>query len=95
MLLLPSMTVLKDVRLLAPIAIDLAIELAKGEKVDDLKMYDLSALTLDNKLTGQVPCKFLPVVSFKIRKGEIHGLCGENGAGKSALMKILFRGVSL
>jgi D-xylose transport system ATP-binding protein len=28
-------------------------------------------------------------VSIKIRKGEIHGLCGENGAGKSTLMKIL------
>ena len=28
-------------------------------------------------------------VSFKIKRGEIHGLCGENGAGKSTLMKIL------
>lgn len=28
-------------------------------------------------------------VSVKIRRGEIHGLCGENGAGKSTLMKIL------
>ncbi len=28
-------------------------------------------------------------VSFVIRRGEIHGLCGENGAGKSTLMKIL------
>jgi len=28
-------------------------------------------------------------VSIDIRKGEIHGLCGENGAGKSTLMKIL------
>lgn len=27
--------------------------------------------------------------SIKIRRGEIHGLCGENGAGKSTLMKIL------
>ncbi|MEI7989192.1 MAG: ATP-binding cassette domain-containing protein [Chloroflexota bacterium] len=27
--------------------------------------------------------------SLSIRRGEIHGLCGENGAGKSTLMKIL------
>lgn len=28
-------------------------------------------------------------VSFKVRRGTIHGICGENGAGKSTLMKIL------
>lgn len=28
-------------------------------------------------------------VSFTVRKGSIHGLCGENGAGKSTLVKIL------
>jgi D-xylose transport system ATP-binding protein len=28
-------------------------------------------------------------VSVQIRRGEIHGVCGENGAGKSTLMKIL------
>ncbi len=28
-------------------------------------------------------------VSIRIRRGEIHGLCGENGAGKSTLVKIL------
>ena len=29
-------------------------------------------------------------VSFAIRAGSIHAVCGENGAGKSTLMKILF-----
>jgi len=28
-------------------------------------------------------------VSLQVRRGEIHGLCGENGAGKSTLMKVL------
>src|SRR5512143_3602961 len=27
--------------------------------------------------------------SFQVRRGEIHGICGEIGAGKSTLMKIL------
>jgi len=33
--------------------------------------------------------KALDKVSLKVKKGEIHGLCGENGAGKSTLMKVL------
>jgi ABC-type sugar transport system ATPase subunit len=28
-------------------------------------------------------------VSFNLRRGEIHGLCGENGAGKSTLIKLI------
>ena len=28
-------------------------------------------------------------VEFDLREGEIHGIVGENGAGKSALMKII------
>ena len=28
-------------------------------------------------------------ISFNVRRGTIHGVCGENGAGKSTLMKIL------
>jgi len=33
--------------------------------------------------------KALSDVTFQVRRGTIHGLCGENGAGKSTLMKIL------
>ena len=33
--------------------------------------------------------KVLDAVDFRINRGEIQALCGENGAGKSSLMKIL------
>ena len=57
-----TMTVFKDVRLLSPMAIKMAIQLAKKEKIDGLKEYKLSDLTLDKRLRGSVPCKFLKVV---------------------------------
>ena len=34
--------------------------------------------------------KALDDVSFSIRKGEIHAIIGENGAGKSTMMKLLY-----
>ncbi len=57
-----TVTVYKDVRKLGPLAIDLALKFAKGEKVAELKMFKLADLTLDAKKTGEVPCLFLPVV---------------------------------
>lgn len=33
--------------------------------------------------------KALSDVTLQVRRGEIHGICGENGAGKSTLMKVL------
>lgn len=57
-----TMTVYKDVRLLSPMAIDMAIKLAKKEAVEGLQDFTLEELTLDKSLSGKVPCKFLKVV---------------------------------
>ncbi len=57
-----TMTVYKDVRLLSPMAIDMAITLAKKEKIEGLQNFTLEELTLDKSLSGEVPCKFLKVV---------------------------------
>jgi len=57
-----TMSVFKDIRLLTPMAIDMAIKFAKGETPEGLKDFTLAELTLDDKLKGTVPCKFLKVV---------------------------------
>jgi simple sugar transport system ATP-binding protein len=36
------------------------------------------------------PCRASLGLSFRVEKGEIHGIIGENGAGKSTAMKMLY-----
>jgi len=57
-----TMTVFKDIRNLTPLAIEMAIQLANGQTVPGLEMKTLAELTLDDSLSGSVPCRFLPVV---------------------------------
>jgi D-xylose transport system ATP-binding protein len=43
-----------------------------------------------DRVTKDFPgIRALSEVSFKVKRGEIHGVCGENGAGKTTLMKII------
>jgi len=52
--------------------------------VDEDVILDVSHVT--KRFPGVLA---LDDVSLEVRRGEIHGICGENGAGKSTLMKIL------
>jgi D-xylose transport system ATP-binding protein len=51
-----------------------------------LNDYILEIKNISKQFPG---VKALSDVSIKVKRGKIHGLCGENGAGKSTLMKIL------
>jgi len=57
---------------------------SKEQAVSDDSILDIRSVT--KRFPGVTA---LDNVSMQIRRGEIHGLCGENGAGKSTLMKIL------
>lgn len=65
-----TMTVFKDVRLLTPIAIDIALKLAKNDRIEGLEKHPLTELTLDSTLKGTVPCKFIKVVG--VNKSNVY-----------------------
>lgn len=72
-----TMSVFKDVRLLAPMAIDMAIKFAKGETPEGLEVFTIAELTLDDKLKGSVACKFLKV--FGVDKDSVYDLIIKSG----------------
>jgi D-xylose transport system substrate-binding protein len=57
-----TVTIFKDTRNLAPMAVKLADQLVKGETVSGMESYALATLTNSNQYAGSVPCVFLPVV---------------------------------
>lgn len=59
-----TVTIFKDIRLLAPIATDLIDKLLKGETVAELKNFTVAELTNDPSKTGNVDAYFLPVVQI-------------------------------
>lgn len=59
-----SVSVFKDVRQLSPIAIEMAVKLARKEKIEGLRDYPLAELTGGEDIPGTVPCRFLKVVGI-------------------------------
>ncbi|WP_211208243.1 sugar ABC transporter ATP-binding protein [Leeia oryzae] len=56
----------------------------------DGKQADAGALLSLEGITKRFPSVLaLDAVSFDLRRGEVHALCGENGAGKSTMMKVI------
>jgi D-xylose transport system substrate-binding protein len=72
-----SVTILKDIRDLAPIAVDLVDSLLKGEEVAGLETYTLAEMTNDDSLSGEVDALFLPVQ--QVTADNVYELVVESG----------------
>lgn len=67
-----TVSILKDIRELSPLAVNLTDDLLKGKENKDLKKYTMAELTNDPKKTGEVACYFLPV--FQVNKDNVYDL---------------------
>ena len=72
-----TVTILKDIRNLAPLGVDLTDKLLKGATIADLKQYTLAELTNDDTKTGNVMALFLPVE--QVNKDNVYDKCAKNG----------------
>jgi D-xylose transport system substrate-binding protein len=61
-----TVTILKDYRVMAPQAVDLVDAFLNGVTDPDLQSYELSVLTGNDSLTGEVLAKYLPVTQVTI-----------------------------
>jgi len=71
-----TVSILKDIRDLSPLAVGLADQLIQGEEAD-LENYTLAELTNDESLEGEVPCNFLPV--YQVNEDNVYELVVESG----------------
>jgi D-xylose transport system substrate-binding protein len=67
-----TVSILKDIRNLSPLAIEVMDKLLKGEAVSGMKNFTLAELTVDDTKTGEVPCVFLEVQ--QVNKGNVYDL---------------------
>jgi len=72
-----TVSILKDIRLLSPLAVDLTDKLLKGETISDLKEYTMAELTNDPSKTGNVMALFLQV--FQVNKDNVYDLVVKSG----------------
>ncbi len=72
-----TLSILKDIRNLSPLAVDLVDKLLKGEQIPDLKSYTLAELTNDEKQVGSVSAVFLPVE--QVSKDNLYDLVVKSG----------------
>jgi D-xylose transport system substrate-binding protein len=72
-----TVTIFKDIRLLSPLAVDLADKLITGAAIPDMKSYTMAELTNDKTKTGNVSAVFLPVV--QVTKDNVYDVVVKSG----------------
>lgn len=72
-----TVSILKDIRNLTPLAVDMVDKLLQGAQVTDLKQYTMAELTNDPSKQGDVMALFLPVE--QVNKDNVYDKCVKNG----------------
>jgi len=67
-----TVSILKDIRDLTPLAIDLIDKLVQGEEIPELEEYTMAELTNDETLEGTVNAYFLPV--YQVNADNVYDL---------------------
>jgi D-xylose transport system substrate-binding protein len=75
-----TVSILKDIRNLSPLATDMTDALLKGAAVEGLKEYTMAELTNDPAKTGNVMALFLPVE--QVNKDNVYDKCVKNAFQK-------------
>jgi D-xylose transport system substrate-binding protein len=75
-----TVSILKDIRNLSPLAIEVMDKLLKGQAVEGMKNFKLADLTVDPSKTGEVPCVFLAVQ--QVNKDNVYDLVVKSGFQK-------------
>ncbi len=65
-----TVSILKDIRNLSPLAVEMIDQLVKGEAIEGLGVYTMAELTNDPSLEGEVNAVFLPVQQVNIGNAD-------------------------